>query len=126
MIDTHQDLSNGALYLDTELVFSLTTVFAFSVEFLDCFFPFRATAITGFLPQELIGSSGYEFFHQEDLNTIAVSHRRSLQGESNFTDAYRFRCKGGHFVPLRTKSTVFRNPWSKELEFLFCVNRVVT
>lgn len=86
----------------------------------------RTTAITGFLPQELIGSSGYEFFHQEDLNALAVSHRRTLQGETVTTDAYRFRCKGGHFVPLRTKSTVFRNPWSKELEFLVCVNTVIT
>lgn len=86
----------------------------------------RTTAITGYLPQELIGSSAYEFFHQEDLNSIAVSHRRSLQGETVMTDVYRFRCKGGHLVPLRTKSTVFRNPWSKELEFIVCVNTVVT
>lgn len=86
----------------------------------------RTTAITGFLPQELIGSSGYEFFHQEDLNALAVSHRRTLEGETVTTDAYRFQCKGGHFVPLRTKSTVFRNPWSKELEFLVCVNTVIT
>lgn len=87
---------------------------------------FRTTAITGFLPQELIGSSGYEFFHQEDLNALAVSHRRTLEGETVTTDPYRFQCKGGHFVPLRTKSTVFRNPWSKELEFLVCVNTVIT
>ncbi|KAK2569441.1 Aryl hydrocarbon receptor nuclear translocator-like protein 1 [Acropora cervicornis] len=78
------------------------------------------------LVAELIGSSGYEFFHQEDLNAIAVSHRRTLEGETVTTDAYRFQCKGGHFVPIRTKSTVFRNPWSKELEFLVCVNTVIT
>ena len=87
---------------------------------------FRTTAITGFLPQELIGSSGYEFFHPEDLNSIAVSHRQSLQGETVTTDVYRFRCKAGHWIPLRTKSSVFRNPWSKELEFLVCINTVVT
>lgn len=86
----------------------------------------RTTAITGYLPQELIGNSAYEFFHQEDLNALAVSHRRTLQGETVVTDPYRFRCKGGHLVPLRTKSTVFRNPWSKELEFLVCVNTVIT
>ncbi|KAJ7323770.1 hypothetical protein OS493_030558 [Desmophyllum pertusum] len=85
----------------------------------------RTTAITGFLPQEMIGTSGYEYFHQEDLHSIAVAHRRTLQGEAVTTDVYRFRCKGGHYVPLRTKSTVFRNPWSKELEFIVCVNTVV-
>lgn len=85
----------------------------------------RSTAITGFLPQELIGSSAYEFFHQDDLNFIAVSHKRSLQGEKHTTEPYRFRCKGDHFVPLRTTSRTFRNPWTNELEFIFCVNRVV-
>ncbi|PFX23662.1 protein cycle-like [Stylophora pistillata] len=86
----------------------------------------RTTAITGYLPQELIGSSGYEYFHQEDLNSIAISHRRALQGEITSTDVYRFRCKAGHYLPLRTCSNVFRNPWSKELEFLVCVNTVIT
>ncbi|KAL9955952.1 hypothetical protein ACROYT_G037359 [Oculina patagonica] len=87
----------------------------------------RATAITGYLPQELIGSSGYEYFHQEDLNSIAVAHRQTLKGETVTSDPpYRFRCKAGHWIPLRTKSTVFRNPWSKELEFLVCINTVVT
>lgn len=86
----------------------------------------RTTAITGFLPQEMIGCSAYEFFHQEDLNSIAVTHKKTLQGETVTTQPYRFRCKGGHFVPLRTKSTAFRNPWSKELEFLVCNNMVIT
>lgn len=90
------------------------------------FLKFRTTAITGFLPQELIGCSAYEFFHQEDLNSIAVRHKKTLQGETVTTEPYRFRCKGGHFVPLRTKSTAFRNPWSKELEFIVCNNMVIT
>ena len=93
---------------------------------MNVFFFSRTTAITGYLPQELIGSSAYEFFYQEDLNSIALSHRQSLLGETVVTDVYRFRCKGGHLVPLKTKSTVFRNPWSKELEFIVCVNTVVT
>lgn len=74
----------------------------------------------------MIGCSAYEFFHQEDLNSIAVTHKKTLQGETVTTQPYRFRCKGGHFVPLRTKSTAFRNPWSKELEFIVCNNMVVT
>ena len=110
--------------LNTGIISVMMTLLALKVTepFAFC----RTTAITGYLPQELIGSSGYEYFHQEDLNTIAISHRRALQGEIVSTDVYRFRCKAGHYLPLRTCSNVFRNPWSKELEFLVCVNTVVT
>ena len=70
--------------------------------------------------------SAYEFFHQDDLGSIAISHKRSLEGETVVTDVYRFRAKAGHYIPIQTKTSSFRNPWTKELEFLLCVNSVIT
>lgn len=35
--------------------------------------------ITGFLPQEILGTSIYEYIHSEDLNEFAEAHRLMLQ-----------------------------------------------
>ncbi|XP_025969845.1 basic helix-loop-helix ARNT-like protein 2 isoform X1 [Dromaius novaehollandiae] len=86
----------------------------------------RATAILGYLPQELLGTSCYEYCHQDDHNHLAEKHKEVLQNkEKVFTNSYKFRAKDGTFVTLRSQWFSFMNPWTKELEYIVSNNTVV-
>ncbi|XP_041833115.1 aryl hydrocarbon receptor nuclear translocator-like protein 2 isoform X2 [Melanotaenia boesemani] len=59
----------------------------------------QATTIIGYLPQEVLGTSCYEYFHQDDLQHLAGKHSQWFS---------------------------FTNPWTKEVEFIVSSNRVIS
>ena len=79
----------------------------------------RAVFILGFLPQELLGTSAYEYCHPDDVKFLADSHRKSLESETDVTSKpYRFKTKSGSYVNIQTKWTNFRNPCTNDFEYL--------
>ncbi|XP_043784597.1 aryl hydrocarbon receptor nuclear translocator-like protein 1 isoform X1 [Apis laboriosa] len=87
----------------------------------------RATLVLGFLPQELLGTSMYEYYHHDDIPHLAESHKAALQAsESVTTQIYRFRTKGASFVKLQSEWKSFRNPWTKDIEYLIAKNSVTS
>ncbi|XP_068162637.1 basic helix-loop-helix ARNT-like protein 2 [Antennarius striatus] len=86
----------------------------------------RATTVIGYLPQEILGTSCYEFFHQDDLQLLAEKHRQALRSKEKIqTPCYKFKTKYGSYVSLQSQWFSFTNPWTKEVEFIVSLNRVV-
>ncbi|XP_046897422.1 aryl hydrocarbon receptor nuclear translocator-like 1b isoform X1 [Hypomesus transpacificus] len=86
----------------------------------------RATAILTYLPQELLGTSFYEYFHQDDIGHLAECHRQVLQMREKInTNCYKFKIKDGSFITLRSRWFSFMNPWTKEVEYIVSTNTVV-
>lgn len=86
----------------------------------------RATLVLGFLPQELLGTSMYEYYQYEDIPALAEAHKSTLQStEKVVTSIYRFRTKRNDFVCLRSVWKTFKNPWTKEIESMMAKNSVL-
>uniref|UniRef100_A0A8C1Z2K7 Aryl hydrocarbon receptor nuclear translocator-like 1b n=1 Tax=Cyprinus carpio TaxID=7962 RepID=A0A8C1Z2K7_CYPCA len=87
----------------------------------------RATAILAYLPQELLGTSFYEYFHQDDIGHLAECHRQVLQMREKInTNCYKFKIKDGSVITLRSRWFSFMNPWTKEVEYIVSTNTVVS
>ncbi|RXG73214.1 Aryl hydrocarbon receptor nuclear translocator-like protein 1 [Armadillidium vulgare] len=83
----------------------------------------KASLLSGWLPQELLGTSMYEYFHQDDIPILSDTHRMILQTfEPRQTQVYRFRTKDGSFLNLKSSWKIFRNPWTKDVEYIISSN----
>lgn len=80
----------------------------------------------GFLPQELVGTNVYEYFHQEDIRTLSETHKLALQSlQVTKTQSYRLRTKDGSYIRIQSEWRPFRNPWTKDIEYLISKNSVI-
>ncbi|XP_062238708.1 basic helix-loop-helix ARNT-like protein 1 [Platichthys flesus] len=87
----------------------------------------QATTVIGYLPQEVLGTSCYEYFHQDDLQHLAETHRQVLRSKEKIeTQRYKFKTKHGSYVLLQSQWFSFTNPWTKEVEFIVSSNRVLS
>ncbi|KAM9366986.1 basic helix-loop-helix ARNT like 1b [Symphorus nematophorus] len=86
----------------------------------------RATAILAYLPQELLGTSFYEYIHEDDMAHLAECHMQVLQMREKInTNCYKLKKKDGSFITLRSRWFSFVNPWTEEVEYIVSTNTVI-
>ncbi|XP_050682990.1 protein cycle isoform X2 [Leptidea sinapis] len=87
----------------------------------------RVTLALGFLPQELLGTSMYEYVSGLELGVVARTHKAALlRLAPTRTTPYCFRRKDGIYARLITHFKPFKNPWTKEVESLVANNIVLS
>ncbi|XP_015432079.1 PREDICTED: period circadian protein [Dufourea novaeangliae] len=81
----------------------------------------------GYLPQDMVGRSLFDFYHPEDLPFIKDIYETviRLEGASFRSKPYRFEVQNGGYVVLETEWSSFINPWTKKLEFVVGQHRVL-
>ena len=78
------------------------------------------------LGQELLGTSLYELIHADDIPKIIEVHKRVLQNkEEILTPTFRLKTKSGKFLSFKSKWKQFRNPWTKDIEYIICKNHLL-
>lgn len=80
----------------------------------------------GLLPQEIVGTSIFNYCLYEDIAILSESLNTALQSTEKVTTlVYRFWAKDNNFVRIQSEWKTFKNPWTKEIEFLAAKNFVI-
>ncbi|XP_061658447.1 neuronal PAS domain-containing protein 2 isoform X2 [Syngnathoides biaculeatus] len=97
-----------------------------SLEWKFLFLDHRASPIIGYLPFEVLGTSGYDYYHVDDLELIAQCHKQLMQCGKGKSCHYRFLTKGQQWIWLRTHYYITYHQWNSKPEFIVCTHTVVS
>ncbi|KAH1000034.1 hypothetical protein HUJ05_004640 [Dendroctonus ponderosae] len=121
-------LQTPLLIKEIPLVDSSRTEFTsrHSLEWKFLFLDHRAPPIIGYLPFELLGTSGYEYYHVDDLDSVINCHESLMQKGEGTSCYYRFLTKGQQWIWLQTRFYITYHQWNSKPEFVVCTHRVVS
>ncbi|XP_022618097.1 circadian locomoter output cycles protein kaput-like isoform X6 [Seriola dumerili] len=97
-----------------------------SLEWKFLFLDHRASPIIGYLPFEVLGTSGYDYYHVDDLELIAQCHKQLMQFGKGKSCYYRFLTKGQQWIWLQTHYYITYHQWNSKPEFIVCTHTVVS
>ncbi|NWR18075.1 NPAS2 protein, partial [Emberiza fucata] len=86
----------------------------------------RAPPIIGYLPFEVLGTSGYDYYHADDLELLARCHEHLMQFGKGKSCYYRFLTKGQQWIWLQTHYYITYHQWNSKPEFIVCTHLVVS
>ncbi|CAH1989054.1 unnamed protein product [Acanthoscelides obtectus] len=97
-----------------------------SLEWKFLYLDHRAPPIIGYLPFELLGTSGYDYYHIDDLEKVVKCHEALMQKGEGTSCYYRFLTKGQQWIWLQTRYYITYHQWNSKPEFIVCTHRVVS
>lgn len=115
---------------------------------------YRAPPIIGYMPFEVLGTSGYDYYHVDDLHSLAKCHEHCeysmhkntfetfvryhilhvflficmlavMQFGKGKSCYYRFLTKGQQWIWLQTNYYITYHQWNSRPEFIVCTHTVV-
>uniref|UniRef100_A0A8C8R5R7 Neuronal PAS domain protein 2 n=1 Tax=Pelusios castaneus TaxID=367368 RepID=A0A8C8R5R7_9SAUR len=95
-----------------------------SLEWKFLFLDHRAPPIIGYLPFEVLGTSGYDYYHADDLELLARCHEHLMQFGKGKSCYYRFLTKGQQWIWLQTHYYITYHQWNSKPEFIVCTHIV--
>ncbi|CAH1738264.1 period circadian protein isoform X1 [Aphis gossypii] len=92
-----------------------------------CYVDKFITSYFGYLPQNIIGRSIFDYYCIEDLTTIKEIHANLIKSKSISLkgNPYRFKCQNGDFAVVQTEWSNFVNPWSDRVEFVIGKHKII-
>ncbi|CAB0028974.1 unnamed protein product [Trichogramma brassicae] len=97
-----------------------------SLEWKFLFLDHRAPPIIGYLPFEVLGTSGYDYYHIDDLDKVVTCHESLMKKGEGTSCHYRFLTKGQQWIWLQTRFYITYNQWNSKPEFIVCTHHVVS
>ncbi|XP_069749556.1 neuronal PAS domain-containing protein 2 isoform X3 [Narcine bancroftii] len=97
-----------------------------SLEWKFLFLDHRAPTIIGYLPFEVLGTSGYDYYHVDDLGLLARCHEHLMQFGKGKSCYYRFLTKGQQWIWLQTQYYITYHQWNSKPEFIVCNHTVIS
>ncbi|KAI4587031.1 hypothetical protein MJG53_004818 [Ovis ammon polii x Ovis aries] len=86
----------------------------------------QVTCVAGYLPFEVLGTSGYDYYHVDDLELLARCHQHLMQFGKGKSCCYRFLTKGQQWIWLQTHYYITYHQWNSKPEFIVCTHSVVS
>ncbi|XP_032310784.1 circadian locomoter output cycles protein kaput isoform X2 [Drosophila ananassae] len=97
-----------------------------SMEWKFLFLDHRAPPIIGYMPFEVLGTSGYDYYHFDDLDSIVACHEELRQTGEGKSCYYRFLTKGQQWIWLQTAYYVTYHTFNSKPEHVVCTHKVVS
>ncbi|CAH1777217.1 unnamed protein product [Owenia fusiformis] len=97
-----------------------------SLEWKFLFLDHRGPPIIGYLPFEVLGTSGYDYYHPDDLLKIGKNHEQLMSTGEGVSCKYRFLTKGQEWMWLQTRYYITYHQWNSKPEFIVCTHKVIS
>ncbi|XP_069980638.1 circadian locomoter output cycles protein kaput [Penaeus vannamei] len=87
----------------------------------------RISFVTGLMPSEVLGTSAFNYMHQDDMLWSVVAQKLMLtSSQGQGVVSYRLRCKDGKYVTLRTRGFLEFNKQKGQVDSFVCINTVLS
>ncbi len=80
----------------------------------------------GYLPEEMIGKSAFEFIHEDDLHFINYAYEQLISNQESIIIIYRKRRKDGVYIWIESKASAVKDVQTGAVHEIIAVSRDIT